>query len=69
MTEAADNSMQFAAARARWAVAGAGAVRAQSRSRGKRKADPVGRIASGHDGLIAALCQRMFGLIRRSCLL
>src|SRR5208283_5812858 len=69
MREIAHNSAGFAAAGARRAAVGAGALQALNRSRAKRKADPARRIACVHDGLIAALCQRMFGLIRRACLL
>ena len=67
MPETADNSVGFATARAPRAAAAVGSLRALNQSRAKRKAGPGARIACGHDGLIAALCQRGFGLIRRAC--
>ena len=60
MTEAADNSAGFAAARARRAAAAAGALRAARGTLAQGKTDRTDRIACGDGGAAAALCQRLF---------
>ena len=69
MTEAAENSAGFAAARARWAIAGAGALPAARGTPAPGKTNRTDRIACRDGGAAAALCHRISVVIRRSCLL
>jgi hypothetical protein len=65
--EEADNSAGFATARTRRTAAPAGALRAPRRPPAQGKTDRPDRIACGDGDAAAALCQRQFGVIRRSC--
>ena len=67
MQETAHNSAGFAAALARWAAVVVGALQALNRSRAQRKTDRTDRIACSDGDAAAALCQRLFAVIRRSC--
>ena len=67
MRETTDNSDDFAATRVRGSAGVAIAFQTPRGPPEQGKTDRTDPIACGHDGWIAALCQRRFGLIRRAC--
>jgi len=67
MREMAHNSAGFAAEGVRWPAAAAGALQAARGTPAPGRTDLTDRIACGDGGAAAALCQRIFEVIRRSC--